>query len=448
MNDLSREDLLEKIRLLELENAKLKESKSAVATVSDQCEYDAKYPKIDEYFSSDEYKRYGRQMIVPQFGSLMSQVKLKKSKVLFIGAGGLGCPALLYLSASGVGEIGIIDDDLVDISNLHRQVLHTTESVGIHKCESAKRYINKLNPHVKVNTYPFRLSNDNAFDIIEKYDLILDCTDTPATRYLINDVSVICGKTIVSGSGLKTDGQLSILNFRGIGPCYRCFYPKPPSPGSVTSCSDGGVVGPAIGLIGITMALEAIKVITDFYTDETFKPFLSMYSGYPQQQIRVFKMRNKQSNCAVCGNNPTVLKSTISDNDIDYAEFCGRVNPNVLAPELRISVQEYHNYINSSQGDNSILIDVRPKEQYEITKLPNSINIAWDPTFIKSDNIDSYLPSNFDKDTNTFVMCRYGNDSQMATKKLIENFGFNKVKDIKGGINKWSEEIDSKIPQY
>lgn len=155
MNDLSREDLLQKIRLLELENAKLKESKSAVSTVSDQYEYDAKYPKIDEYFSSDEYKRYGRQMIVPQFGSLISQVKLKKSKVLFIGAGGLGCPALLYLSASGVGEIGIIDDDLVDISNLHRQVLHTTESVGIHKCESAKRYINKLNPHVKVNTYPF-----------------------------------------------------------------------------------------------------------------------------------------------------------------------------------------------------------------------------------------------------------------------------------------------------
>lgn len=447
MNDSSKDDLLERIKQLELENTQLKESISTLSNVSDQSEYDAKYPKIDECFSLDEYKRYGRQMIVPQFGSLGSQVKLKKSKVLVIGAGGLGCPALLYLSASGVGEIGIIDDDLVDISNLHRQVLHTTESVGIHKCESAKRYINKLNPHVNVDTYPFRLSNDNAFDIIEKYDLILDCTDTPATRYLINDVSVISGKTIVSGSGLKTDGQLSILNFHGKGPCYRCFYPKPPSPGSITSCADGGVIGPAIGLIGVMMALEAIKLITDFYTDETFKPFLSMYSGYPQQQLRVFKMRNKQQKCAVCGDEPTILKSTISNNGIDYAEFCGRVNPDVLAPEFRMNVNEYHDYIHSTKH-NSILLDVRPKEQFEITKIPTSINIPWDPTINKADNIDSCFPPNFSKDTETFVICRYGNDSQIAAKKLKEKFGFSKVKDIKGGINKWSEEIDSNIPQY
>lgn len=447
MDQLSKEELIERIKSLEQENEQLKLNQRS-EELSHKTTNDAKYKKIDEHFTLDEYKRYGRQMIVPQFGSLKSQVKLKESRVLVIGAGGLGCPALLYLSAAGVGEIGIVDDDLVDISNLHRQVLHTTESVGIYKCESAKRYLNKLNPHVRVNTYPTRLSNDNAFNIIEKYDLVLDCTDTPNTRYLINDVSVLCGKTIVSGSGLKTDGQLSILNFHGIGPCYRCFYPKPPSPGSITSCADGGVIGPAIGLVGITMALEAIKLITGFYTNENFKPFLSMYSGYPQQQIRVFKMRNKQKTCAVCGEEPTVLKSTIVDNQIDYAEFCGKVNPNVLSPEKRVSVKDYYNYINSNKNENSILIDVRPKEQYEITKLPNSINIEWDPILMKADDIDSYLPTHFAKDKDTFVICRYGNDSQMAAKKLLESFGFSNVKDIRGGINKWSEDIDNSIPQY
>lgn len=447
MTELTKEELLEKIKALELENKQLKDVNVMGKSNENTIDYDAKFPKIDEHFSLDEYKRYGRQMIVPEFGSRKSQIRLKEAKILVIGAGGLGCPALLYLSASGIGEIGIIDDDIVDVSNLHRQVLHTTESVGLYKCESAKRYISKLNPHVKVITYPFRLSNENATSIIGKYDLILDCTDSPNSRYLINDASVVCGKTIVSGSGLKTDGQLSVLNFNKIGPCYRCFYPKPPSPNSVTSCTDGGVVGPAIGLVGITMALEAIKVLTKFYTNDNFKPFLSMYSGYPQQQIRVFKMRNKQPNCVVCGNEPTITEATLVNNEINYAEFCGKVNPDVLKPELRISVKEYHDYIQNPLNNNSILIDVRPKEQYEITRLPNSINIEWEPTLYKATDLESYLPSNI-KESDIFVVCRYGNDSQAAAKKFIEDFGLTKVKDIKGGINKWSEEIDQNIPKY
>ncbi|CAK7915291.1 adenylyltransferase and sulfurtransferase Uba4p [[Candida] anglica] len=441
MTSPSVEDLEKRIRDLELENSRLRGECSSNPVENQDIKEDD-----ESHLSLAEYKRYGRQMIVPEFGALEGQKLLKKSSILVIGAGGLGCPALLYISAAGVGTIGILDDDVVDVSNLHRQVLHTTESVGLPKVESARRYITKLNPFVKVETYITRISNENAFDIISKYDLILDCTDNPATRYLINDVSVLCGKTIVSGSGLKSDGQLSILNYQNQGPCYRCFYPKPPSPNSVTSCKDGGVLGPAIGLVGVTMALEAIKVLTGFYGDN-FKPFLSMYTGYPQQVLRVFKMRNKQKTCAVCGENPSITQDLITRNAIDYVEFCGKVNANVLTPEQRITVHEYKQSLDGA-NNSSILLDVRPKEQFSIISLPAAINIPWDPTLAKLDDIDSYLPTGFDKETDTIhIICRYGNDSQLATAKLIE-LGFKNVKDIKGGINKWSEEIDNTVPIY
>ncbi|KAG7691575.1 hypothetical protein KL930_005205 [Ogataea haglerorum] len=210
--------------------------------------------------SLNEYLRYGRQLIVPEFG-LQGQISLKESRVLVVGAGGLGCPALQYLVGAGFGTVGIVDHDTVDMSNLHRQTLHTTETVGMLKCESAKLQLAKLNPLVQINTHPVALSQDNSFGIFEQYDIVLDCTDTPATRYLINDTAVLLGLTIISGSGLKTEGQLSILNFNNTGPCYRCFYPTPPPPSSVTACSDGGVLGPIIGIMGVMMALEAIKVV-------------------------------------------------------------------------------------------------------------------------------------------------------------------------------------------
>lgn len=436
-----------KLRLqeLELENELLKSKLEARAETRIESERSAS-PLIDS-LSLDEYRRYGRQMIVPEFGSLDSQIKLKSSSVLVIGAGGLGCPALLYIAASGVGNIGIVDSDEVDVSNLHRQVLHTTESVGIPKVESAKRYINKLNPHVKVETYVTMITNDNAFDIVSKYDLILDCTDNPATRYLINDVCVLSNKPIISGSGLKTEGQLSILNYGDKGPCYRCFYPQPPSPNSVTSCKDGGVLGPCIGLIGVTMAVETIKILTNYYEDgKGFSPFLSMYSSYPQQQIRVFKMRSKQKTCSVCGDSPVITREMIVSNQIDYVEFCGKLDSNVLQENERISVKEY-NTIHNGKACNSILIDVRPKEQFSIVSLPNSVHIPWDPIINKADNIDEYLPPNTSKEDQIFVICRYGNDSQLATRKLLK-LGYKNVKDVKGGLNKWSEVIDSKFPVY
>lgn len=436
------EELERKIKELELENSSLKTKLLA----NGNTEVDSSHLQpIINGLTLEEYKRYGRQMIVPEFGALDSQKSLKNLSVLVIGAGGLGCPALLYISAAGVGKIGIIDNDDVDASNLHRQVLHTTESVGIPKVESAKRYINKLNPNVEVDTYVTMLSNENAFDIISKYDLILDCTDNPATRYLINDVAVLCGKTIVSGSGLKTEGQLSVLNFESIGPCYRCFYPKPPSPNSVTSCKDGGVLGPCIGLVGVTMAVETLKCLTGAYTKESFKPFLSMYSAYPQQQLRVFKMRPKQKTCAVCGEAPVISREMIESNEINYIEFCGKLNPNVLKNEQRVTVNEY---LKVYKSGSSILLDVRTTEQFLITSLPGSINVPWDPILNKADTVGQYFPSNFDKEIDSiYVICRYGNDSQLATEKLI-SLGYKNTKDIKGGLNKWSEEIDINFPVY
>lgn len=386
--------------------------------------------------SFEEHRRYGRQMIVSEFGSLQSQLKLKQCRTLVVGAGGLGCPSLMYLVGAGVGTIGIVDDDVVDETNLHRQVLHSTTSVGRLKCESAKSYLQTLNPNVNITTYPVRLSNKNAFEIFAHFDLVLDCTDAPASRYLINDVAVYFNIPVVSGSGLRTEGQLSVFNYEN-GPCYRCFYPDPPAANSVTSCSEGGVLGPVIGLLGTAMAVEAIKIITGFYHDK-FKPFLTMYSAYPQQTFRVFKMRGRQKTC-LCNH---ITKQAIES--IDYSEFCGTLGPvNVLSDEHRISVHDY----NSARNSDHVLVDVRPKEQFEVSTFPGAVNIPWDSVLSKTttiDNIDNV--DNVELEKPIYVVCRYGNDSQLATKKLLE-MGYN-AKDIRGGVSRWYAEVDQNIPFY
>ena len=360
-----------------------------------------------------------------------------------MGACGLGCPALLYFVAAGVGKIVIVDQDTVDSSNLHRQVLHTTENVGLPKAESARRYLKILNPIVSLVTHITHITPSNALLLTSQYQLVLDCTDNPATRYLVNDACVINGLTLVSGSGLQAIGQLSVLNFNQKGPCYRCFYPVPPPANSVTLCQDGGVIGPSIGLVGLTMAIETIKVLTGFYTDDNFSPFLSMYSAYPQQTLRVFKMRKRQPKCAVCGDNPSISSSSLPE--VDYVAFCGKLSANVLTKEERVSPKEY-----ISLDYKPLLIDVRPKEQFNIVSLPLSVNVPWPSVLSKasdSKSIDAILPSKFDKSKDTiYLICRYGNDSQLATRKL-EQWGF-KAKDICGGLNKWSETIDLNIPIY
>lgn len=448
--DLTVEQLKQKVEALELENAQLKSELNQggiirVSSTTTNTLGTDQTPLSTTTLTLEEYKRYGRQMIVPQFNSQTGQLALKNSKILVIGAGGLGCPALMYLAGAGVGTIGIVDDDIVDASNLHRQVLHTSERVGWFKAESAKWYLERLNPNIKINTNCFRLSYDNAFEIFEQYDLILDCTDSPHSRYLINDVAVLTGKAIVSGSGVKTEGQLSILNFKGKGPCYRCFYPSPPPPNSVTSCTDGGVIGPVIGLMGVMMAVETIKVLTDWYTEETFKPFLGMYSGYDglSQGWKCFKMRGKKKGCVACDAEceTRITREMIERGEINYKVWCGVVNYNVLKDHERITALDYAQVL--KQEADHVLLDVRPKEHFSVVHLPHSVNVPLDK--LRRIQEKDQLP--FDSTKDIFTICRFGNDSQHATKYLNDTFGLDS-KDIRGGLFKWSTDVQPEFPTY
>lgn len=433
------EELRRELTALKLENARLRrqlEGKEASEN---------KYP-----LSLEEYKRYGRQMIVEETGGTLGQVKLRNSRVLVVGAGGLGSPVLPYLGGAGVGHIGIVDNDVVDTSNLHRQVLHDSESVGTLKCESAKRALNRLNPLVEVITYPVRLSNTNAFEIFRSYDYILDCTDTPLTRYLISDVAVNLGITVVSASGLGTEGQLCILNFKKLGPCYRCFYPKPPTPTSVTSCQEGGVVGPCIGLVGVMMAVETLKLIYGVYTEDNFQPFLTTYSGFPNQSMRTFKMRGRQDNCACCGLSPIVTKDAIESGTINYQNFCGSRSYDCCSLDERISVELFEDQYKNREPSSYILLDVRPHHHYDISHIPQAYNLTvkelrdMDGELTK---IQKHIPK-INKDSEVVVMCRYGNDSRLATRLLKDQFGISNVKDVTGGLFRYIDRIDPSIPKY
>lgn len=403
--------------------------------------------------SISEYSRYGRQMICDVTNGVKGQLKLKNSKVLFIGAGGLACPALAYLAGAGVGTIGIVDDDVVENSNLHRQILHSSAKVGMLKCESAREFLTSLNPHIKIVTHPVRLSNDNAFEIFAKYDIILDCTDTPITRYLVSDVAVNLGKMVVSASGVQTEGQLCILNFKNIGPCYRCFYPTPPPPHAVSSCSAGGVIGPCIGLVGVMMAIETMKIILDVYTIENFKPFLLQYNGFPEQSLRNFKMRGRQAKCQSCGDTKTIDRTAIESGKINYFAFCGSKNYNVVSPEERMTVHEFETkYWNNNKKprDSYVLLDVRPTHHYEISHLENTHNIALkDLQNLKGDmtKLQSKIKS-ISETSEVVVMCRHGNESRTATRLLKDEFGVANTKDVIGGFFKYVDEINPQLPKY
>lgn len=414
---------MDELTRLRLENARLKQELAAHTTTDTNGTIPTIPTNDNEDLSAEEYLRYGRQMITPHFNSRDGQLRLRHCKVLVVGAGGLGCPAIAYLAGAGVGKLGIIDGDTVDASNLHRQILHTTP--GQLKSELAQAFVQRLNPHVATEIYPYRLSPTNAFDLFTNYDVILDCTDTPATRYLINDVAVLLGKPLVLGLGLKTEGQFTVLNFNNTGPCYRCFHPKPPPPDSVTSCSDGGVIGPVIGLVGTAMATEAIKVITGFYTAANFQPFLAAYSAYPHQQLRYFKMRPRKPDCAVCLAQATITRASIEAGDIDYVAYCGRVNVDPIPPQMRINPGQF-------SGD-GIILDVRPKEQFGITSIANSVNLPI--TDLKPAALDQL---GLEPLENITVVCRFGNDSQIAVKKLRE-WGYNDAVDVIGGLNLWRQ---------
>ncbi|OJD34426.1 molybdenum cofactor synthesis protein [Diplodia corticola] len=380
-----------------------------------------------------EYTRYGRQLIMPEVG-LQGQLRLRSSAVLIVGAGGLGCPAAAYIAGAGVGTLGLVDADTVEESNLHRQILHSTSKVGMPKVESALRNLRCLNPNIKYYSYNTRLTPENALDIFSEYDLVLDCTDTPASRYLISDTCVLLGKPLVSASALQTEGQLMVLNNPPRppgdpdgGPCYRCVFPKPPPADSVISCGEGGILGPVVGVMGVLQALEAIKLIaagiekppspssdemdvdgtsaaSDKHHDAAAaagskpagnKPSLLLFSAYSSPQFRSFGLRTRKAKCAACSAQVTVTREALTSGSMDYVQFCGAVSPiNALAPEERISALEYEqtrNGLSTAVEESSlssfsggmpknqkhILVDVREKVQFELAHLDGSINIPF-----------------------------------------------------------------------
>jgi sulfur-carrier protein adenylyltransferase/sulfurtransferase len=382
--------------------------------------------------SNDEVKRYSRHLIMPEVG-VEGQEKLKKGSVLCVGAGGLGSPAALYLAAAGVGTIGIVDFDVVDFSNLQRQVIHSTPDVGRSKLASAKDRLLALNPHINIETYETALSSKNALDLFKPYDVILDGTDNFPTRYLTNDACVILGKPNAYGSIFRFEGQASVFATKG-GPCYRCLYPEPPPPGLVPSCAEGGVLGVLPGVIGTIQATEAIKLIMGIG-----EPLIGRFLIYDALRMKFRELKlKKDPDCPVCGTNPTVTEL------IDYEQFCG-VAP--AATEVAVStsnsnetetdVKELKRKIDAKED--FFLLDVREPNEYQIGKIPGS-------TLIPLGEVPQRV-SEIPRDKEIIVHCKMGGRSAKAAAYLREQ-GYTNVKNLKGGILDWSDKIDPSVPKY
>ncbi|XP_034944569.1 adenylyltransferase and sulfurtransferase MOCS3 [Chelonus insularis] len=396
---------------------------------------------------NDEIMRYSRQILIPEI-SVKGQVKIKKSSVLIVGAGGLGCPSALYLAGAGIGKIGIIDYDNVELNNLHRQLLFTIHDLGRAKVEAAAEHLTRLNENVVVIPYKMQVDSTNILNIIKDYDIVLDATDNVPTRYLLNDACVLSKKPLVSGSALKMEGQLTVYNYKN-GPCYRCVFPQPPPPETVVNCGDGGVIGAVVGTIGVLQALEVIKIILNI--SGVLSERLVLFDGM-EAAFRTIKLRPKNPNCAICGNNPMITEL------IDYEQFCksraNDKNPNLklLKNEERITVEEYHKIKNLSTPH--LLIDVRSSEEFQICHLDDAINIPYIDIKKKGglEKAEEIIKEKLQgcKDTDVYVLCRRGNDSQRAVKLFKEFFKDenNRIKDIVGGIHSWTHKIDSQFPIY
>ncbi len=376
--------------------------------------------------SNEEILRYSRHIIIPDIG-MQGQKMLKAASVLIIGAGGLGSPVGLYLAAAGVGSLGIVDFDVVDETNLQRQIIHTTKDIGRSKLESAKEKIKAINPNVKVQTYETRLTSENAFDIISKYDLVVDGTDNFPTRYLINDACVFLKKPFVYGSILCFDGQVTVFNPKK-GPCYRCLYPAPPPPELVPNCAEAGVLGVLPGIIGSLQALEAIKLIIG--KGDSLAGRLLLFDAL---KLKFEELNfHKDPDCPICGEHPTIHQL------IDYELFCGippsKEKSNIKADE--IDVEELHARLNNSED--IFLLDVREANEYEICNL--------DGYLIPLRNLPNRIEE-LDSSKEIVVYCKTGIRSAEAVE-LLKKAGFGKVKNLSGGIMEWANKIDKKMPRY
>jgi len=377
--------------------------------------------------SKDEILRYSRHLIMPEVG-MEGQLKLKNASVLLVGTGGLGAPLAMYLAAAGIGRIGLVDFDIVDHSNLQRQIIHGTKDVGRKKLDSAADTMLDINPFIQIDKYDVALNSENALEILKPYDIIIDGTDNFPTRYLVNDACVLLGKPNVYGSIFRFEGQATVFAYEG-GPCYRCLYPEPPPPGLVPSCAEGGVLGILPGLIGVVQATEAVKLILG--TGETLNGRLMLYDAL-NMKFRELRLR-RNPECPICGDNPTIKEL------IDYYEFCG-VPHEPAAPvfvEGDLTPVQVKQRIDSGEKFN--LIDVREPHEYQIAKIPTAklIPLGELPKRLSELNPDE-----------EFVMhCKSGMRSAKAVDLMKAN-GYKKVRNMTGGILAWSDTVDPSVPKY
>ena len=378
--------------------------------------------------SRDEILRYSRHLLIPEVG-LEGQRKLKASSALIIGTGGLGSPVSLYLAAAGIGRIGLVDYDVVDSSNLQRQVIHGTSTVGKLKVESARAKLLDLNPGIQIDTYNEPYTSENALRIAAEYDIILDGTDNFPTRYLTNDVAVFLGKPNVYASIYRFEGQVSVF-YAKEGPCYRCLFPEPPPPGLVPSCAEGGVLGVLPGTIGTLQATEALKVLLGIGDPLIGK--LLLYNAL-DMSFDFVKLK-KNPNCRVCGPNADIKEL------IDYEEFCGVPSHDheegSAGAGKDITVQELSERIKTNHLK---LLDVREPHELEISALPDAQNIPLGQLAARLSELDSA--------DEMVIFCKSGSRSARGLE-LLASAGFKKVKNLKGGINAWAREIDHKLPVY
>src|SRR6059058_5013015 len=377
--------------------------------------------------NNDEILRYSRHLIMPEVG-MEGQIKLKAAKVLCIGAGGLGSPLALYLAAAGVGTLGMVDFDVVDYTNLQRQIIHSTADVGRKKLDSAEEKLKAINPFLAIRKFETRLSSDNALELFRDFEIIADGTDNFPTRYLVNDACVLTGKPNVYGSIFRFEGQASVFAMKE-GPCYRCLYPEPPPPGLVPSCAEGGVLGILPGLVGVIQATEAIKLILG--AGEPLIGRLLMVDALAMS-FRTLKLR-KNPECPMCGAHPTIKKL------IDYEQFCGipaaghqepAVNANDMTPE------ELKRRLDA--GEDLFVLDVREPHEYQIANLGGHLIPLGD------------LPkrvNELDSSREIVAHCKMGGRSAKAVD-FLRQAGFKKVRNLTGGITAWSEKVDPKVPKY
>ncbi|MFS7940740.1 putative transferase [Helianthus anomalus] len=398
----------------------------------------------------DMIYRYSRQLLLPSFG-VQGQSNLLKSSILVIGAGGLGSPALLYLAACGVGKLGMVDHDVVELNNLHRQIIHGEAYIGKSKVESAAAACRSINSTTEIVEHKEALRTSNAIEIVSKYDIVIDATDNAPSRYLISDCCVLLGKPLVSGAALGLEGQLAVYNYNG-GPCYRCLFPTPPPTTACQRCSDSGVLGVVPGVIGCLQALEAIKLAS--LVGEPLSGRMLLFDAL-SAKIRIVKIRGRSLQCEACGENGLTQQKF---QQFDYEKFTQ--SPLAVAPlklklvtsDSRISSKEYDELI--KKGSPHVLIDVRPSHHYKITSLPKSINIPLANLESRLAEVSSELKSVQesngtlnDSDAGLYVVCRRGNDSQRAVQ-LLHKLGFTSAKDIVGGLESWAREVDPKFPTY